>query len=114
MGVALDNAIAAARAQPDPEKRLVKVAVYAQGGFVMLRFEHYTETPPELGPDGLPLQDPAAWGQHDPPLGEQLVHPADPVPSAQKQMIGPKKHLRPSHPRPQGPAEGAAGAFFTL
>ena len=58
VGVALDNAIAAARAQPDPEKRLVKVAVYAQGGFVMLRFEHYTETPPELGPDGLPLQDP--------------------------------------------------------
>ena len=53
-----DNAIAAARAQPDPEKRLVKVAVYAQGGFVMLRVEHYTETPPELGPDGLPLQDP--------------------------------------------------------
>ena len=58
VGVALDNAIAAARAQPDPEKRLVKVAVYAQGGFVMLRFEHYTETPPELGPDGLPLQAP--------------------------------------------------------
>jgi len=27
-------------------------------------------------------------------------------------MIGPKKHLRPSHPRPQGPAEGAAGAFI--
>ena len=54
VGVALDNAIAAARAQPDPEKRLVKVAVYSQGGFAMLRFEHYTETAPALDADGLP------------------------------------------------------------
>ena len=54
MGVALDNAIAAVRAEPDPEKRLVKVAVYSQGGFAMLRFEHYTETAPALDADGLP------------------------------------------------------------
>ena len=56
VGVALDNAIAAARAQPDPEKRLIKVAVYSQGGFAMLRFEHYTETAPALDADGLPKQ----------------------------------------------------------
>ena len=54
VGVALDNAIAAVRAEPDPEKRLVKVAVYSQGGFAMLRFEHYTETAPALDADGLP------------------------------------------------------------
>lgn len=47
-------AIAAVRAEPDPEKRLVKVAVYSQGGFAMLRFEHYTETAPALDADGLP------------------------------------------------------------
>lgn len=54
VGVALDHAIAAVRAEPDPEKRLVKVAVYSQGGFAMLRFEHYTETAPVLDADGLP------------------------------------------------------------
>ena len=54
VGVALDNAIAAVRAEPDPEKRLIKVAVYSQGGFAMLRFEHYTETAPVLDADGLP------------------------------------------------------------
>ena len=56
VGVALDNAIAAVRAEPDPEKRLVKVAVYSQGGFAMLRFEHYTEAAPALDADGLPQQ----------------------------------------------------------
>ena len=56
VGVALDNAIAAVRAEPDPEKRLIKVAVYSQGGFAMLRFEHYTETAPALDADGLPKQ----------------------------------------------------------
>lgn len=56
VGVALDNAIAAVRAEPDPEKRLIKVAVYSQGGFAMLRFEHYTETVPALDADGLPKQ----------------------------------------------------------
>ena len=56
VGVALDNAIAAVRAEPDPEKRLIKVAVYSQGGFAMLRFEHYTEAAPALDADGLPQQ----------------------------------------------------------
>lgn len=49
-------AIAAVRAEPDPEKRLIKVAVYSQGGFAMLRFEHYTEAAPALDADGLPKQ----------------------------------------------------------
>ena len=57
VGVALDSAIAAVRTQPDPEKRLIKVAVYSQGGFAMLRFEHYTQTPPALDADGLPVQE---------------------------------------------------------
>ena len=56
VGVALDNAIAAVRTEPDPEKRLIKVAVYSQGGFAMLRFEHYTEAAPALDADGLPKQ----------------------------------------------------------
>lgn len=95
VGVALDNAIAAVRAEPDPEKRLVKVAVYSQGGFAMLRFEHYTETAPALEADGLPAGDrpekrphrrPAARRQHDAALGKQLVHPADLIPAAQKQI----------------------------
>ncbi len=44
------------RSRPLPEKRLIKVAVYSQGGFAMLRFEHYTETVPALDADGLPKQ----------------------------------------------------------
>lgn len=56
VGTALDNAIAAVRAEPDPEKRLIKVAVYSQGGFAMLRFEHYIEAAPALDADGLPQQ----------------------------------------------------------
>ena len=96
VGVALDNAIAAVRAEPDPEKRLIKVAVYSQGGFAMLRFEHYTETAPALDADGLPQQGSdlkkrphhrrAARRQHDAALGKQLVHPADPVPAVPKRI----------------------------
>ena len=56
VGVALDSAIAAVRTQPDPEKRLIKVAGYSQGGFAMLRFEHYTQTPPALDGESLPVQ----------------------------------------------------------
>ena len=54
VGAPLDNAIECVTAEPDPEKRLIKVAVYSQGGFAMLRFEHYTETAPALDADGLP------------------------------------------------------------
>ncbi len=56
VGVALDYAMASVLTQPDPEKRLIKVAVYTQNGFAMLRFEHYCETPLILGTDGLPEQ----------------------------------------------------------
>ena len=43
-------------AEPDPEKRLLRVAIYAQSGFVMLRFENYCAAPVELAPDGLPAR----------------------------------------------------------
>ena len=42
---------------PDHEKRLIRVAVYAQNGFVMLRFENYCAQEVELGADGLPRRN---------------------------------------------------------
>ena len=54
VGTALDNATESVSAEPDPEKRLIRVAIYAQNGFVMLRFENYCTKPVELAPDGLP------------------------------------------------------------
>ena len=56
VGTALDNATESVLTEQDPEKRLICVAVYAQNGFVMLRFENYCAQPVELGPDGLPRQ----------------------------------------------------------
>lgn len=56
VGTALDNATESVLTETDPEKRLIRVAVYAQNGFVMLRFENYCAQPVELGPDGLPRQ----------------------------------------------------------
>ena len=56
VGTALDNATESMLTEQDPEKRLIRVAVYAQNGFVMLRFENYCAQPVELGPDGLPRQ----------------------------------------------------------
>ena len=38
VGTALDNATESVSAEPDPEKRLIRVAIYAQNGFVMPRF----------------------------------------------------------------------------
>lgn len=43
--------------EPDHEKRLIRVAVYAQNGFVMLRFENYCAQEVELGADGLPRRN---------------------------------------------------------
>jgi hypothetical protein len=40
-GNALDNAIDGVLAVPDPEKRLIKVALYARDRFVMMTFENY-------------------------------------------------------------------------
>ena len=54
VGTALDNATESVLTEQDPEKRLIRVAIYAQNGFVMLRFENYCTKPVELGPDGLP------------------------------------------------------------
>lgn len=56
VGTALDNATESVLTEQDPEKRLIRVAVYAQNGFVMLQFENYCAQPVELGPDGLPRQ----------------------------------------------------------
>lgn len=41
LGNALDNAIESTQRLADPEQRLIKVAIFAQGGFAMLRFENY-------------------------------------------------------------------------
>ena len=49
VGTALDNATESMLTEQDPEKRLIRVAVYAQNGFVMLRFENYCAQPVELG-----------------------------------------------------------------
>ena len=63
VGTALDNATESVSAEPDPEKRLIRVAIYAQNGFVMLRFENYCASPVELAADGLPKR--GAHGGYD-------------------------------------------------
>ena len=63
VGTALDNATESVSAEPDPEKRLIRVAIYAQNGFVMLRFENYCASPVELATDGLPKR--SAHGGYD-------------------------------------------------
>ena len=40
-GNALDNAIESTATLPDPENRLVRVAVYTQNSLVLVRFENY-------------------------------------------------------------------------
>lgn len=54
VGTALDNATESVQTLADPEKRLIRVAIYAQHGFVMLRFENYCEIPVQLDSDGMP------------------------------------------------------------
>ena len=63
VGTALDNAIESVLAEPDPEKRLIRTAIYAQNGFVMLRFENYCASAVAIGPDGLPAS--SAHGGYD-------------------------------------------------
>lgn len=91
VGAPLDNAIESVLAEPDPEKRLLRVAIYNQSGCVMLRFENYCAQPVEMGADGLPVHNAHGGydlqgvqaaaqrhdGHHDPSLGRRLVHPAD-------------------------------------
>lgn len=62
VGTALDNASESAEVEPDSEKRLIRVAIYSQHGFVMLRFENYCSSPVEFGSDGLPR--PRGSGTH--------------------------------------------------
>lgn len=54
VGTALDNATESVQTLKNPEKRLIRAAIYAQHGFVMLRFENYCETPVSLDAEGLP------------------------------------------------------------
>ena len=54
VGTALDNATESVQTLSDAEKRLIRIAIYAQHGFVMLRFENYCETPVHLDADGMP------------------------------------------------------------
>ncbi|MBE7702330.1 sensor histidine kinase [Oerskovia sp. Sa1BUA8] len=52
-GNALDNAIESTAPLPDPDNRLVRVAVYTQGALVMVRFENYHVGDLEFD-DGIP------------------------------------------------------------
>lgn len=52
-GNALDNAMESLQEIADMDKRLIKIAIYRQNDFVMMRFENYLERPLELE-DGLP------------------------------------------------------------
>lgn len=54
VGNALDNAIESVCKLSDCEKRLVKMAVYAQNDLLMMRFENYTESSPSFE-NGLPV-----------------------------------------------------------
>ena len=46
-GNALDNAIESAEKLEDPEKRQIKVYVYAQNQFVIIRFENFYDEAPQ-------------------------------------------------------------------
>ncbi|WP_374109453.1 ATP-binding protein [Actinotalea sp. K2] len=63
VGNALDNAIEAAVVLPDPERRLLRVAVHRQDSFVMLRFENYYEGDLTFD-DGLPRTTKGADSLH--------------------------------------------------
>jgi hypothetical protein len=53
-GNAVDNAIESVMHLSDPEKRLIKIAVFAQNNLMMVRFENYMENNPRFE-DGLPV-----------------------------------------------------------
>ena len=54
VGTALDNATESVQRLANTEKRLIRVAIYSQHGFIMLRFENYCEEPVPLDNDGMP------------------------------------------------------------
>ena len=47
-GNALDNAIESVLKLPDKEKRLIRIAVYTQNNFLMIRVENYFEGPLQM------------------------------------------------------------------
>ena len=51
-GNALDNAIESVEKLPEEEKRLIRLAVYTQNNFLMIRVENYFETPLQRGEEG--------------------------------------------------------------
>lgn len=107
VGAPLDNAIESVLAEPDPEKRLLRVAIYNQSGCVMLRFENYCAQPVGDGrgtvcPSTTPTAAttcgraggrPAPRRHHDPSLGRRLVHPAD-LAAGPGKVKGLLRHLR--------------------
>lgn len=62
-GNAIDNAVEYAEKLEDPEKRLVKAAVYGKEGILMFRFENYIEEAPQFS-DGFPVSTKADRKNH--------------------------------------------------
>ncbi|MFV0254432.1 MAG: GHKL domain-containing protein [Beutenbergiaceae bacterium] len=62
-GNALDNAIEASRRVADPDKRLIRVAVFRRDQFIMMRFENYFEGELQLR-DGVPQTTKAEAQEH--------------------------------------------------
>lgn len=52
-GNALDNAIESVETLKEEEKRLIRLAVYTQNNFLMIRVENYFETPLQIGEEGI-------------------------------------------------------------
>lgn len=63
VGNALDNAIEAACEVPDPHQRLIRVAIYRQDNFAMMRFENYFDRPVRFD-NGLPVTTKADRSSH--------------------------------------------------
>ncbi|MDR2178326.1 MAG: GHKL domain-containing protein [Treponema sp.] len=62
-GNALDNAVAGALTTADPDKRLIRVALYSQNKFILMRFENYFEGEIRLE-NGLPGTTKTGKGGH--------------------------------------------------
>ncbi len=45
VGNALDNAVESVTKLDDPEKKIIKIAIFAQNDFLLMRFENYYESP---------------------------------------------------------------------
>lgn len=54
VGTLLDNATESVVSLPQKDQRLIRTAIYARNGFVMVRCENYCEKEVPLGADGLP------------------------------------------------------------